>query len=335
MTLISGKRYNSTTLEDDIIDLSVDSDGKLLVSSDSSGSAASTTTSIYFYTVVNEFTDATAGIIPIDATLQNTQIIELATGATTADIWRYSGTVLASAPSSFNLSALTAPQKVTGTDGDELALDSSIQDVITAINSQTGTTVALDPSGSVANSPSGVTGTLVDIKRESDTGTVIGYTLFGTNTAYTPVGTLQPFVVSYGSSLTSSFDIGDKTDAVATSDAGTFSLISLFKRQLGKLTTLLSVLPTSLGQKTKTTSLAVALASDQNNALETGGNLAAINTGIQTLTGLSIPAWTTATPTFTATTDIWVFKLATATVWTVTITYTDSTKAIISSIAQG
>lgn len=163
--------------------------------------------------------------------------------------------------------------------GGTLAVSVDNADVVAAINSQTGTLTALDPEGIIVNAPSGVTGTLVDIKRESDTGSIVGYTLFGTNTSYTPVGTLEPFVVAYGSVVVSQ-----------------------------------STLPTGAATE--------ALQND-------------IKAGIQALAGLSIPAWDTATPTFGATADTWVFKLSTVTVWTVTISYTDSTKLIVSSITQG
>mgnify|MGYP000240406389 CR=1 FL=1 len=50
--------------------------------------------------------------------------------------------------------------------------------------------------------------------------------------------------------------VGAPADAAASSDAGTFSLVALVKRLLGKL-------PASLGAKTSAASLSVVLASDQ------------------------------------------------------------------------
>jgi len=69
----------------------------------------------------------------------------------------------------------------------------------------------------------------------------------------------------------SAVDIGAQADAAATTDAGTFSLIALVKRLLGKL-------PSSLGIKTSAASLPVVLASDQATltvapVLTSGGHL--------------------------------------------------------------
>lgn len=60
---------------------------------------------------------------------------------------------------------------------------------------------------------------------------------------------------------TTSLDVafGTQADAAASTDAGTFSLIALFKRLLGKFTT---QFPASLGQKTSALSFAVVQASD-------------------------------------------------------------------------
>lgn len=66
-------------------------------------------------------------------------------------------------------------------------------------------------------------------------------------------------------------DIGAKADASAGTDTGTFSLISLFKRLLAKITT---QLPAALGQGTKAQSLPVVVASDQGNLAT---NVAQIN----------------------------------------------------------
>lgn len=63
-------------------------------------------------------------------------------------------------------------------------------------------------------------------------------------------------------------DIGLRADAAATTDAGTFSLIALVKRLLGKL-------PAALGQTTMTGSLPVVIASNQSALSVTPGALVA------------------------------------------------------------
>jgi hypothetical protein len=52
------------------------------------------------------------------------------------------------------------------------------------------------------------------------------------------------------------------------------------------------------------------------------------------INGLSIPAWNSSTQTQATLTDTWVFKLGTTTVATVVITYTDSTKEVISTVVK-
>lgn len=59
-------------------------------------------------------------------------------------------------------------------------------------------------------------------------------------------------------------DLGITSDSAASSDAGTFSLIALFKRLLQKLTGIAAGLPTVLGQTTKANSFPVTLASDSD-----------------------------------------------------------------------
>lgn len=56
--------------------------------------------------------------------------------------------------------------------------------------------------------------------------------------------------------------IGGAADAAATADTGTFSLVALAKRSLARWTTLIGVLPASLGQKTAALSFPVVIASD-------------------------------------------------------------------------
>lgn len=57
--------------------------------------------------------------------------------------------------------------------------------------------------------------------------------------------------------------VGAQADAAASSDTGSFSILSFIKRGMQNWTTLLSRLPSSLGQKTAANSLAVVLPSDQ------------------------------------------------------------------------
>lgn len=58
-------------------------------------------------------------------------------------------------------------------------------------------------------------------------------------------------------------DLGAPADAVATTDTGTFSITALIKRGLQRWTSLLAILPASLGAKASAASLPVVLASDQ------------------------------------------------------------------------
>lgn len=87
--------------------------------------------------------------------------------------------------------------------------------------------------------------------------------------------------------------LGAQSDAAASSDAGTFSLIALFKRLLGKLTTGISVtqgtspwvtndpgLPNSLGQGLMAASTSIAIASDQT-AVPVFGSVTVTPSGTQ------------------------------------------------------
>jgi len=47
-----------------------------------------------------------------------------------------------------------------------------------------------------------------------------------------------------------------------------------------------------------------------------------------------LPTWDTATPTFNATSDVWLFTKSAETVATITITYTDATKAVLQSVTK-
>lgn len=75
-------------------------------------------------------------------------------------------------------------------------------------------------------------------------------------------------------------DVGAKADAVATTDTGTFSITALIKRGLQRWTSLLAILPASLGAKASAASLPVVLASDQATlsvapVLTAGGHISA------------------------------------------------------------
>ena len=65
-------------------------------------------------------------------------------------------------------------------------------------------------------------------------------------------------------------NLGNQADASATTDAGTFSLIALFKRLLGKLST---QLPAALGSTSSAASLPVALSTDSASGSITTQNL--------------------------------------------------------------
>lgn len=78
-------------------------------------------------------------------------------------------------------------------------------------------------------------------------------------------------------------DLGAKADATATTDTGTFSIVSLLKRGLQRWTSLLDRLPASLGQKASAASLPVVLASDQTLPLPTSAATATLQTSGNTL----------------------------------------------------
>lgn len=58
--------------------------------------------------------------------------------------------------------------------------------------------------------------------------------------------------------------VGQSADAAATTNEGTFSLIALTKRWLQQITSLTGKLPETLGQKAKSASLSVVVATDQS-----------------------------------------------------------------------
>jgi len=67
-------------------------------------------------------------------------------------------------------------------------------------------------------------------------------------------------------------------------------------------------------------------------AIESGGNLAALLTKTS---GALIPfSYDSITPTYNATSDVYVYKAGLTTVATLTISYTDATKAVITSIVR-
>ncbi len=71
----------------------------------------------------------------------------------------------------------------------------------------------------------------------------------------------QPVTIQ-GTVTTSDPGVGLPTDAVATTDTGNFSLVSLVKRSLTRWTTFFTLFPASLGQKAKAESLAVTLSNE-------------------------------------------------------------------------
>lgn len=60
-------------------------------------------------------------------------------------------------------------------------------------------------------------------------------------------------------------NIGAPADTAASADTGTFSLIAIAKRVVAKLTSLIALFPTALGQTTMSASFPVAIASNQSN----------------------------------------------------------------------
>lgn len=76
--------------------------------------------------------------------------------------------------------------------------------------------------------------------------------------------------------------LGLANDAAAGSDTADTGFISLFKRNLQKLTSLIALFPSSIGQKTKAGSLSVVLASD-SDALPVSAASLPLPTGASTL----------------------------------------------------
>jgi hypothetical protein len=100
--------------------------------------------------------------------------------------------------------------------------------------------------------------------------------------------------------------------------------------------------PESLGQKTSAASLPVVLASDQSLTLDPGGIATeakqdVIIAALARLPGSLVPvAYDYIAYTSGATNDVYVYKTGGSggtTVKTVTITYTDASKAVLSSVA--
>lgn len=122
----------------------------------------------------------------------------------------------------------------------------------------------------------------------------------GADGSATDVSSASPLPIS-------SADLGAQADSAASSDTGTFSLVSLFKRLLTKIP--------ALGQGLMSASLPVVLASDQSNVpfipkpLSTTGNITALNgTVALTVDGMSgvaidLRGTFTATITFQGTID--------------------------------
>ena len=58
------------------------------------------------------------------------------------------------------------------------------------------------------------------------------------------------------------------------------------------------------------------------------------NGNIAVTSGMGITIWDSVTPTYNATSDVWVFKKGVITVATVTITYQDATKLVITKVEK-
>ena len=78
-----------------------------------------------------------------------------------------------------------------------------------------------------------------------------------------------------------------------------------------------------------------------NGALDVNATVSSIvGSGIATeasltkLNGFSIPVFDSIYPTYNATSDVYVYKLATVTVATLTVSYTDATKTVMTSIIR-
>ncbi len=101
------------------------------------------------------------------------------------------------------------------------------------------------------------------------------------NTVNTSVGTLQT-------------NLGAQSDAAASSDTGTASIVSLIKRGLTKWTSLFTLLPASLGAKLSSASFPVVLASDQSAVNVSATNRSCV--GRQTLTLVAGTVYTLTVP---------------------------------------
>lgn len=121
--------------------------------------------------------------------------------------------------------------------------------------------------------------------------------------------------------------IGTPTDAVATTDTGTFSLISLFKRSLQKLTSLLSTQTITM---VTTQSLAISGTSAQTAVVNAGTSRVIISTTTDCWVNLG------ASPTSAAhTTGSGFFLLAGASTFPISVTPSTTKISAIQDTASG
>lgn len=101
-----------------------------------------------------------------------------------------------------------------------------------------------------------------------------------------------------------------------------------------------------VGGGTEATAQRVTIASDSTGTLTVDGAVTAnagtnlntsalaLDTTVQKLNGFSMPVFDSIYPTYNSTTDVYVYKLSASTVATITISYVDSTKAVMTSIVR-
>jgi hypothetical protein len=90
-------------------------------------------------------------------------------------------------------------------------------------------------------------------------------------------------------------DLGAQADAAATTDTGTFSLIALVKRSLQRLTSLIALLPASLGAKTGAGSFSVVPATDTRSTVVIPAAAAAYRLAQATADVVAVPGTVTCT----------------------------------------
>lgn len=98
----------------------------------------------------------------------------------------------------------------------------------------------------------------------------ISYYLLSTGAVYVPIGTIRPAeanvlaLESGGNLATMVTETGSLTETTPTTDTASSGLNGRLQRIAQRLTSLIALLPSSLGQKTSANSLAVTVASDQS-----------------------------------------------------------------------